>query len=168
MQGDVFQNGDIGHAPIIMRPERLAAFQNHLNCTSPAFHALHRKWLASRSTAPINAGVDYRRCRRWSITRIDSYGDRDRQTSGSMLHEAWMLKTATDLAHHDAGYRRDLCGEKRRRASEETPGCRQGGFMLLFARRKIMSEFVWRFPGLLQVRFKFEAWASKSFYQEIS
>ena len=25
-----FQNGDIGHAPVIMRPERLAAFQSHL------------------------------------------------------------------------------------------------------------------------------------------
>ena len=61
-----FQNGEIGHTPIVIRPERLAAFQTISNSISQDFHGSLPRWRVSKSTGLNNARANSSPCCRWS------------------------------------------------------------------------------------------------------
>ena len=87
------QNGDIGYTPIVMKPSRLAAFQDHLLLYFTGF---------SRTASEI-AKEQIERTKQRRVELFAMYqmvqeglsvltGDRDLCEFGELLHEAWMVK----------------------------------------------------------------------------
>ena len=159
-----FQNGDIGHARSSW--DALRRFQNHLSSTSPAFHALHRKLAREQ--------IDHQPTPGELSTMMQMVDEGVSILTGTAI---WRASAACygpgcsnggGLAHHDAGYRRCLCGGGKTSAlGENSWVAGGGGFHCSSPGRRIMSEFVWRFPDCCEVPFKFEGLGTQIvFYQE--
>ncbi len=164
-----FQNGDIGHAPVIMRPERLAAFQSHLQLYFTGFSRI--------ASEVAREQIDRTKQRQGELSTMLQMvdegvsiltGERDLADFGTMLHEAWMLKrrltsritTPAIDAIYGAAREAGALGGK-------LLGAGGGGFMLLFARPEDHERIRLALPGLLQVPFKFEGLGTQIvFYQE--
>ena len=88
-----FQNGEIGHTPIVMRPERLAAFQDHLQLYFTGFSRI-----ASEVAREQIDRTKQRQAELFTMLQMVEEGiavltgERDLAEFGTLLHEAWMLK----------------------------------------------------------------------------
>ena len=164
-----FQSGDIGHTPIIMRPERLDAFQSHLQLYFTGFSRIAsevaREQIDRTSQRHAELSVMLQMVEE-GISLLT--GDSDLSEFGALLHEAWMLKRrlttrittpAIDDIYSAARSAGALGGK--------LLGAGGGGFMLLFARPEDHARIRLALPGLLQVPFKFDGSGSQIvFYQE--
>jgi D-glycero-alpha-D-manno-heptose-7-phosphate kinase len=166
---DFFQNGEIGYTPIVMNPERLARFQDHLLLYFTGF---------SRTASDIAkeqiARSKQRRVELFAMLQLVQegvsvlVGDRDLSEFGELLHEAWMVKRSltskisTPMIDdiYEAAQRAGALGGK-------LLGAGGGGFMLLFAKPDRHAQIREALPGLLEVPFRFEGLGSQIvFYQQ--
>ncbi|GMV50148.1 MAG: putative galactokinase [Nitrospira sp. OLB3] len=166
---DFFSNGEIGYTPIVMRPERLAAFQSYLQLYFTGFSRI-----ASEVAREQISCTQQRQAELFTMLQMVQEGmailsgDRDLSDFGALLHEAWMLKRrltsrittpAIDEIYTTACSAGALGGK--------LLGAGGGGFMLLFARPEDHERIRLALPGLLQVPFRFEGLGSQIvFYQE--
>ena len=163
-----FQNGEIGHTPIVIRPERLAAFQDHLQLYFTGFSRI--------ASEVAREQIDRTKQRQGELfTMLQMVeegiavltGNRDLVEFGTLLHDAWMLKRrltsrittpAIDDIYTAARSAGALGGK--------LLGAGGGGFMLFFAKPEDHQRIRLALPGLLQVPFKFEGLGSQIvFYQ---
>lgn len=166
-----FPNGEIGHTPIVMKPERLLSLQDHLMLYFTGF---------SRTASEIaKEQIDKTRQRRVELFAMLQMvqegvsvlaGDRDLSEFGELLHEAWIVKRGltskitTPMIDdiYEAAKRAGAIGGK-------LLGAGGGGFMLLFAKPEMHARIKAALPGLLQVPFRFEGLGSQIvFYQQES
>ena len=164
-----FPNGEIGHAPIVMKPERLAALQDHMMLYFTGF---------SRTASEIaQEQIEKTRQRRVELFAMLQMvqegvsvlvGERDLCEFGELLHEAWMVKRGltsqitTPMIDdiYDVARRAGAIGGK-------LLGAGGGGFMLFFAKPEMHAQIKAALPGLLQVPFRFEGFGSQIvFYQQ--
>ena len=164
-----FPNGEIGHTQIVMKPERLAAFQSHLQLYFTGFSRI--------ASEVAREQIDRTNQRQTELSAMLQMveegialltGGSDIAEFGALLHEAWMLKRrlttrittpAIDDIYTAARSAGALGGK--------LLGAGGGGFMLLFARPEDHPRIRQALPGLLQVPFKFDGLGSQIvFYQE--
>ncbi len=162
-------NGDIGYTALVMKPERLADFQDHLLLYFTGF---------SRTASEIaKEQIEKTRQRRVELFAMLQMvqegisimvGDRDLSEFGELLHEAWMVKRGltsritTPMIDdiYDAARRAGALGGK-------LLGAGGGGFMLFFAKPEMHQKIHAALPGLLRVPFRFEGLGSQIvFYQQ--
>jgi len=164
-----FQNGEIGHTPIVMRPDRLAGFQSHLQLYFTGFSRIASEVAreqidrTKQRTAELFAMLEMVEEGIAILT-----GSGDLTAFGTLLHEGWMLKRrltsrittpAIDEIYTAARSAGALGGK--------LLGAGGGGFMLLFAKPEDHERIRRALPGLLQVPFKFEGLGTQIvFYQE--
>lgn len=164
-----FQNGDIGHTQIVLRPERLAAFQSHLQLYFTGFSRIASEVAREQIDRTSQRKIELLAM----LQMVDEgiailTGDGDLGEFGTLLHEAWMLKRrltsrittpAIDEIYTAARAAGALGGK--------LLGAGGGGFMLLFAKPESHEQIRRALPGLLQVPFKFEGLGTQIvFYQE--
>jgi D-glycero-alpha-D-manno-heptose-7-phosphate kinase len=164
-----FQNGEIGYTPIVMNPERLAQFQDHLLLYFTGFSRT-----ASEIAKEQIERTKQRRVELFAMLQLVQegisvlVGERDLSEFGELLHEAWMVKRSltskitTPLIDeiYETAQRAGALGGK-------LLGAGGGGFMLLFAKPEIHGQIRSALPGLLEVPFRFEALGSQIvFYQQ--
>jgi len=164
-----FQNGEIGHTPIVMKPDRLALFQNHLQLYFTGFSRI--------ASEVAREQIDRTRQRKAELfTMLQMVqegiailtGDRDLADFGALLHEAWMVKRRltsriTTPAIDDIYTAARTAGA----LGGKLLGAGGGGFMLFFAKPEEHERIRAALPGLLQVPFKFEGLGTQIvFYQE--
>jgi D-glycero-alpha-D-manno-heptose-7-phosphate kinase len=164
-----FPNGDIGYTPIIMRPDRLASFQSHLQLYFTGFSRIASE--VAREQIDRTKHRQRELCTMLQMVEEGMAiltGERDLADFGGLLHEAWMLKrrltsritTPAIDAIYAAAREAGALGGK-------LLGAGGGGFMLLFARPEDHERIRLALPGLLQVPFKFEGLGTHIvFYQE--
>ena len=130
---DFFQGGEIGYTPIVMKPERLTLFQNHLLLYFTGFSRT-----ASEIAKEQIERTKQRRVELFAMLQMVQegvsllVGDRDLSEFGELLHEGWMVKRsltskiATPMIDdiYDAARRAGALGGK-------LLGAGGGGFMLL-------------------------------------
>jgi D-glycero-alpha-D-manno-heptose-7-phosphate kinase len=162
-------NGEIGYTPIVMKPERLTLFQDHLLLYFTGF---------SRTASEIaKEQIERTRQRRVELFAMLQMvqegvsvlvGDRDLSEFGELLHEGWMVKRSltskitTPMIDdiYEAAQRAGALGGK-------LLGAGGGGFMLLFAKPEMHGQIRSALPGLLEVPFRFETLGSQIvFYQQ--
>lgn len=164
-----FPNGEIGHTPIIMQPDRLAAFQSHLQLYFTGFSRI-----ASEVAREQIDRTKQRTAELFAMLQMVEEGIAiltgagDLAAFGTLLHEGWMLKRrltsrittpAIDEIYTAARAAGALGGK--------LLGAGGGGFMLLFAKPEDHERIRLALPGLLQVPFKFEGLGTQIvFYQE--
>src|SRR5574340_306540 len=164
-----FQNGEIGHTPIVMRPERLASFQSHLQLYFTGFSRI-----ASEVAREQIDRTKQRKAELFTMLQMVQEGiailtgERELAEFGALLHEAWMVKRrltsrittpAIDDIYTAAREAGALGGK--------LLGAGGGGFMLFFAKPEDHERIRLALPGLLQVPFKFEGLGTQIvFYQE--
>lgn len=163
------QTGEIGHTPVIMKPERLRAFQDHLLLYFTGF---------SRTASDIaKEQIEKTKQRRVELFAMLQMvqegvsiltGDHDLSDFGELLHEAWMVKRGLTSKIttpfidqiYDAARGAGALGGK-------LLGAGGGGFMLIFAKPELHSQIHAALPGLLHVPFQFEGAGSQIvFYQQ--
>jgi D-glycero-alpha-D-manno-heptose-7-phosphate kinase len=164
-----FQNGEIGYTPIVMNPERLALFQDHLLLYFTGFSRT-----ASEIAKEQIERTKQRRVELFAMLQLVQegvsvlVGERDLSEFGELLHEAWMVKRS--LTSKITTPLIDEIYEAARRAGAlggKLLGAGGGGFMLLFAKPEIHGQIRSALPGLLEVPFRFEALGSQIvFYQQ--
>lgn len=162
-------NGDIGQTPIVMKPERLTAFQDHLLLYFTGFSRI-----ASEIAKEQIERTKQRRVELFAMLQMVQEGisvlsgDRDLCEFGELLHETWMVKRSltskitTPMINdiYEAARRAGALGGK-------LLGAGGGGFMLLFAKPETHAHIKAALPGLLQVPFRFEGMGSQIvFYQQ--
>ena len=166
-----FQNGEIGYTPLVMKPERLAAFQDHLLLYFTGFSRT-----ASEIAKEQIAKTKQRRVELFAMLQMVQEGvsilsgDRDLADFGELLHEAWMVKRS--LTSKITTPMIDDIYEAARGAGAlggKLLGAGGGGFMLFFARPETHAQIRAALPGLLEVPFRFEGLGSQIvFYQQES
>lgn len=166
-----FQNGEIGYTPLVMKPERLAAFQDHLLLYFTGFSRT-----ASEIAKEQIAKTKQRRVELFAMLQMVQEGvsilsgDRDLADFGELLHEAWMVKRS--LTSQITTPMIDDIYEAARGAGAlggKLLGAGGGGFMLFFARPETHAQIRAALPGLLEVPFRFEGLGSQIvFYQQES
>jgi D-glycero-alpha-D-manno-heptose-7-phosphate kinase len=164
-----FQNGEIGYTPIVMRPERLAAFQNHLQLYFTGFSRIASEVAREQIDRTKQRTAELLTMLQMVEEGISILtGEGNLTDFGALLHEAWMVKRRltsriTTPAIDDiyaAAREAGAIGGK-------LLGAGGGGFMLLFAKPEDHARIRTALPGLLQVPFKFEGLGSQIvFYQE--
>jgi len=162
-------SGDIGYIPIVMKPERLTDFQDHLLLYFTGFSRT-----ASEIAKEQIEKTKQRRVELFAMLQMVQEGvsiltgDRNLDELGELLHEAWMVKRsltskiATPMIDdiYDTARRCGALGGK-------LLGAGGGGFMLLFAKPETHAQIKASLPGLLQVPFRFEGLGSQIvFYQQ--
>jgi D-glycero-alpha-D-manno-heptose-7-phosphate kinase len=166
---DFFKNGEIGYTPIVMRPERLVTFQNHLQLYFTGFSRI-----ASEVAREQIARTKQRKAELLSLLRMVQEGisiltgEGDLSDFGALLHEAWMVKRRLTSRITTRAID-DIYGAARGAGAlgGKLLGAGGGGFMLLFAKPEDHERIRNALPGLLQVPFKFEGLGSQIvFYQE--
>ncbi|WHZ21642.1 MAG: D-glycero-alpha-D-manno-heptose 7-phosphate kinase [Nitrospira sp.] len=164
-----FQNGEIGHTPIVMKPERLASFQSHLQLYFTGFSRI-----ASEVAREQIDRTKQRKAELFTMLEMVQEGiailtgERELTEFGALLHEAWMVKRrltsrittpAIDDIYAAAREAGALGGK--------LLGAGGGGFMLFFAKPEDHERIRLALPGLLQVPFRFEGLGTQIvFYQE--
>jgi D-glycero-alpha-D-manno-heptose-7-phosphate kinase len=163
------QNGEIGYTPIVMKPERLSDFQDHLLLYFTGFSRT-----ASEIAKEQIERTKQRRVELFAMLQMVQEGmsiltgDRDLCEFGELLHEAWMVKRrltskiTTPMIDdiYDAARAAGALGGK-------LLGAGGGGFMLFFAKPETHARIHAALPGLLQVPFRFEGLGSQIvFYQQ--
>lgn len=166
-----FQNGEIGYTPIVMKPDRLAAFQDHLLLYFTGFSRT-----ASEIAKEQIERTKHRRVELFAMVQMVQEGvsiltgDRDLSEFGDLLHEAWMVKRR--LTSKITTPMIDEIYEAAKGAGAfggKLLGAGGGGFMLFFARPETHARIRAALPGLLQVPFRFEGLGSQIvFYQQES
>jgi D-glycero-alpha-D-manno-heptose-7-phosphate kinase len=166
---DFFQNGEVGYTPIVMKPDRLSMFQDHLLLYFTGFSRT-----ASEIAQEQIERTKQRRVELFAMLQMVQegvsvlIGDRDLSEFGELLHEAWMVKRSltskitTPMIDdiYDAARRAGALGGK-------LLGAGGGGFMLLFAKQERHPQIRAALPGLLEVPFRFEGLGSQIvFYQQ--
>ncbi len=163
------QTGEVGYTPIIMKPERLQAFQDHLLLYFTGF---------SRTASDIaKEQIEKTKQRRVELFAMLQMvqegvsiltGDHDLSDFGELLHEAWMVKRGLTSKIttpfidqiYDAARGAGALGGK-------LLGAGGGGFMLIFAKPELHANIHAALPGLLHVPFQFERAGSQIvFYQQ--
>jgi len=162
-------SGDIGYTALVMKPERLADFQDHLLLYFTGF---------SRTASDIaKEQIEKTKQRRVELFAMLQMvqegmsvltGNHDLSEFGELLHEAWMVKRGltakitTPLIDqiYDAARTAGALGGK-------LLGAGGGGFMLFFAEPAVHHKIHAALPGLLRVPFRFEGLGSQIvFYQQ--
>ncbi len=162
-------SGDIGYTSIVMKPERLADFQDHLQLYFTGFSRT-----ASEIAKEQIEKTKQRRVELFAMLQMVQEGvsiiagERDLSEFGELLHEAWMVKRnltsqiTTPMIDdiYDAARRAGALGGK-------LLGAGGGGFMLFFAKPEVHQKINAALPGLLRVPFRFEGLGSQIvFYQQ--
>ncbi|MGE0642062.1 MAG: kinase [Nitrospira sp.] len=168
---DFSPSGDIGYTSIVMKPERLADFQDHLQLYFTGFSRT-----ASEIAKEQIEKTKQRRVELFAMLQMVQEGvsiiagERDLSEFGELLHEAWMVKRGltsqitTPMIDdiYDAAQRAGALGGK-------LLGAGGGGFMLFFAKPEVHQKIHAALPGLLRVPFRFEGLGSQIvFYQQES
>ena len=163
------QTGEVGYTPVIMKPERLNAFQDHLLLYFTGF---------SRTASDIaKEQIERTKQRRVELFAMLQMvqegvsiltGDHDLADFGELLHEAWMVKRG--LTSKITTPFIDQIYEAARGAGAlggKLLGAGGGGFMLIFAKPEMHAQIHAALPGLLHVPFQFEGAGSQIvFYQQ--
>ena len=162
-------NGDIGYTSLVMKPERLTDFQDHLLLYFTGFSRT-----ASEIAKEQIEKTKQRRVELFAMLQMVQegisimVGNRDLGEFGELLHEAWMVKRGltsqitTPMIDdiYDAARRAGALGGK-------LLGAGGGGFMLFFAKPEVHQRIHAALPGLLRVPFRFEGLGSQIvFYQQ--
>jgi D-glycero-alpha-D-manno-heptose-7-phosphate kinase len=164
-----FQNGEIGYTPIVMNPERLAQFQDHLLLYFTGFSRT-----ASEIAKEQIERTKQRRVELFAMLQLVQegvsvlVGDRDLSGFGELLHEAWMVKRSL-TSKISTPMIDDIYGAAQRAGAlgGKLLGAGGGGFMLLFAKPEMHAQIKAALPGLLEVPFRFEGLGSQIvFYQQ--
>lgn len=163
------RTGEIGQTPLIMKPERLKDFQEHLLLYFTGFSRT-----ASEIAKEQIEKTKQRRVELFAMLQMVEEGisiltgDHDIADFGELLHEAWMVKRGltskitTPLIDqiYDAARNAGALGGK-------LLGAGGGGFMLIFAKPELHAQIHAALPGLLHVPFQFEGAGSQIvFYQQ--
>lgn len=163
------QTGDIGYTPIIVKPERLRAFHDHLLLYFTGFSRT-----ASEIAKEQIEKTKQRRVELFAMLQMVQEGisiltgTHDLAEFGELLHEAWMVKRgltgkiSTPFIDqiYDAARGAGALGGK-------LLGAGGGGFMLIYAKPELHPQIHAALPGLLHVPFQFERSGSQIvFFQE--
>ena len=161
--------GEIGYTPLIMKPERLKAFQDHLLLYFTGFSRT-----ASEIAKEQIEKTKHRRVELFAMLQMVQEGislltgDHDLSEFGELLHEAWMVKRG--LTSKITTPLIDQIYEAARNAGAlggKLLGAGGGGFMLIYARPELHARINAALPGLLQVPFQFEGSGSQIvFFQQ--
>ncbi len=161
--------GEIAYTPVIMKPERLRAFQDHLLLYFTGFSRT-----ASEIAKEQIERTKQRRVELFAMLQMVQEGlsiltgERDLAEFGELLHEAWMVKRG--LTSKITTPFIDQIYEAARGAGAlggKLLGAGGGGFMLIFAKPKLHARIHAALPGLLHVPFQFEGTGSQIvFYQQ--
>ena len=164
-------SGEVGYTPLIIKPERLKSFQDHLLLYFTGFSRT-----ASEIAQEQIERTKQRRVELFAMLQMVQEGvsilsgDHDLADFGELLHEAWMVKRGlsskitTPLIDqiYDAARDAGALGGK-------LLGAGGGGFMLFFAKPETHGQIKAALPGLLHVPFQFEGSGSQIvfFQQEV-
>jgi D-glycero-alpha-D-manno-heptose-7-phosphate kinase len=161
--------GEIGYTPVIMKPERLRAFQDHLLLYFTGFSRT-----ASEIAKEQIERTKQRRVELFAMLQMVQEGlsiltgEHDLAEFGELLHEAWMVKRG--LTSKITTPFIDQIYEAARGAGAlggKLLGAGGGGFMLIFAKPELHARIHAALPGLLHVPFQFEGAGSQIvFYQQ--
>ena len=162
-------SGEIGYTPLIMKPERLKAFQDHLLLYFTGFSRT-----ASEIAKEQIERTKQRRVELFAMLQMVQEGisiltsDNDLADFGELLHEAWMVKRG--LTGKITTPLIDQIYEAARGAGAlggKLLGAGGGGFMLIYAKPELHQKINAALPGLLHVPFQFEGSGSQIvFYQQ--
>ena len=164
-------SGEIGYTPLIIKPERLKAFQDHLLLYFTGFSRT-----ASEIAKEQIEKTKQRRVELFAMLQMVQEGisiltgEHDLSDFGELLHEAWMVKRG--LTSKITTPLIDQIYEAARNAGAlggKLLGAGGGGFMLIYAKPEIHAKINAALPGLLQVPFQFEGSGSQIvfFQQEV-
>lgn len=161
--------GDIGYTPLIVKPERLQAFHDHLLLYFTGFSRT-----ASEIAKEQIEKTKQRRVELFAMLQMVQEGislltgNHNLEEFGELLHEAWMVKRrltgriSTLLIDqiYDAARSAGALGGK-------LLGAGGGGFMVIYAKPELHARINAALPGLLRVPFEFEGSGSQIvFFQE--
>lgn len=163
--------GEIGYQPLIIKPDRLKQFQEHLLLYFTGFSRT-----ASEIAKDQILQTKQHRVELFAMLQMVQEGvsilssDRDLADFGELLHEAWMVKRS--LTSKITTPLIDQIYEAARNAGAlggKLLGAGGGGFMLIFAKPDLHTKINAALPGLLQVPFQLEGSGSQIvFYQHES
>jgi D-glycero-alpha-D-manno-heptose-7-phosphate kinase len=161
--------GEIGYTPLIVKPERLRDFQDHLLLYFTGFSRTATEIAKEQIAQTKHRRVDLFAMQQMVQEGVSILsGDQDLVTFGELLHEAWMVKRGITSKITTPFI--DQIYEAARAAGAvggKLLGAGGGGFMLLFATPDLHPKIQAALPGLLQVPFQFEGLGSQIvFYQE--
>lgn len=156
---DFHRNGSFSTAPVVLRPERLADFQNHLMLCFTGFSRIASEVAKSqidnfskresqliRMREMVEEAILVLQDERLPITEI-----------GKLMHEGWLLKRSlSDKVSTDAI---DFLYEEALRAGAsggKIMGAGGGGFLLLVVRPELQDQVRDRLKHLIHVPFQFE------------
>jgi D-glycero-alpha-D-manno-heptose-7-phosphate kinase len=156
---DFHRNGSFSTAPVVLRPERLADFQNHLMLCFTGFSRIASEVAKSqidnfskresqliRMREMVEEAIIVLQDERLPITEI-----------GKLMHEGWLLKRSlSDKVSTDAI---DFLYEEALRAGAsggKIMGAGGGGFLLLVVRPELQDQVRERLKHLIHVPFQFE------------
>ncbi len=156
---DFHRNGSFSTAPVVLRPERLADFQNHLMLCFTGFSRIASEVAKSqidnfskresqliRMREMVEEAILVLQDERLPITEI-----------GKLMHEGWLLKRSlSDKVSTDAI---DFLYEEALRAGAsggKIMGAGGGGFLLLVVRPELQDQVRERLKHLIHVPFQFE------------
>jgi D-glycero-alpha-D-manno-heptose-7-phosphate kinase len=164
-------SGEVGYTPLIIKPERLKAFQDHLLLYFTGFSRT-----ASEIAKEQIERTKQRRVELFAMLQMVQEGisilsgDHDLADFGELLHEAWMVKRG--LTSKITTPLIDQIYEAARDAGAlggKILGAGGGGFMLIYAKPELHHKINAALPGLLHVPFQFEGSGSQIvfFQQEV-
>lgn len=156
---DFHRNGSFSTAPVILRPERLADFQNHLMLCFTGFSRIASEVAKSqidnfskresqliRMREMVEEAVVVLQDERLPITEI-----------GKLMHEGWLLKRSlSDQVSTDAI---DFLYEEALKAGAsggKIMGAGGGGFLLLVVKPELQDQVRERLKHLIHVPFQFD------------
>lgn len=156
---DFHRNGSFSTAPVILRPERLADFQNHLMLCFTGFSRIASEVAKSqidnfskresqliRMREMVEEAVVVLQDERLPITEI-----------GKLMHEGWLLKRSlSDQVSTDAI---DFLYEEALKAGAsggKIMGAGGGGFLLLVVKPELQGQVRERLKHLIHVPFQFD------------
>jgi D-glycero-alpha-D-manno-heptose-7-phosphate kinase len=155
-------------APVILRKDRLAEFQNHCMLVFTGFTRTASEIAAEQVQKTPQHGSELRQMYQMVATATDILnGEADLADFGRLLHENWILKrslssrvsTSEIDSIYEAGRQAGAIGGK-------ILGAGGGGFMLFFARPEDHPKIRARLEKFLQVPFRFETLGTQIIYYE--
>ncbi len=165
---DFSTNHEIRVSPMMMNPERLSEFQNHLLLFFTGFS----RTASEIAKEQIEKTNDRKSELKQMYQMVDEgvsilTGQSNLDQFGLLLHESWKLKRS--LTPKISSGRIDEIYETARETGAvggKLLGAGGGGFMLIFARPENHSKIKEKLSGLLRVPFEFETMGSQIvFYQ---
>ncbi|MFJ9451907.1 kinase [Herbaspirillum sp. NPDC101397] len=161
---DFHRNGSFSTAPVILRPERLADFQNHLMLFFTGFSRIASEVAKSQIENFSKRENQLKRMREMVEEAILTLQDERLPITeiGKLMHEGWLCKRSlSDKVSTEAI---DFLYEEALRAGAsggKIMGAGGGGFLLLVVKPELQAQVRERLSHLIHVPFQFEDSGSK-------